>query len=165
MNWNGDTGCFLRADLDNGECAYPDYWKMKKTIGEGSVQIEQTLFNQNAVEYKRTISFLEDGIRQELNVKITKQNNIKDLYEQLPLLDYKNLKLEYMVNGKWQETPGKATKVRLNKSIVIALDRARPVSLGPASKQHYQKIQPLRLHLGGSFKAGDELSLSYTITK
>ena len=165
MNWNGDTGCFLRADLQNGECAYPDYWSTKEAFDGKAITIEQKLFNQDCVSFKRRMSFLEEGIRQELEINVTNENKIKDMYEQLPLLAYKELKLEYMVNGKWQNEPGKATKVRLNQTIVISMDRELPVSLGPVSFKFNQKIQPLRLHLGDSFKAGDVVKLSYTITK
>ena len=165
MNWNGNTGCFLRADLNNGECAYPDYWSTKEAFDGKAITLEQKLFNQDCVAFKRSLSFMEDGIRQELEISISKENNIKDLYEQLPLLDYNGLKLEYMVNGKWQDKPGKASKVRLNQAVVISLDRALPVSLGPATINFNQKIQPLRLHLGNDFKPGDTIKLSYTITK
>ena len=165
MNWNGDTGCFLRADLRNGECAYPDYWSTKQAFDGKVITVEQKLFNQDCVSFKRSMSFLEDGIRQELEVNISKENSIKDMYEQLPLLAYKELKLEYYVNGKWQNEPGKATKVRLNQAIVITLDRELPVSLGPASFKFNQRIQPLRLHLGSDFKVGDAVRLSYTISK
>jgi hypothetical protein len=165
MNWNGDTGCFLRADLQNGECAYPDYWSTKEAFDGKTISIEQKLFNQDCVSFKRSMSFLEDGIRQELEISIAKENSIKDLYEQLPLLADKDLKLEYFVNGKGQNEPGKANKVRLNQAVVISLDKELPVSLGPASFKFNQKIQPLRLHLGSGFKAGDTVKLSYTITK
>ena len=165
MNWDGCTGHFLMAELANGQCAYPDYWKMKESFNGDEIRMQTSLFNQECIKLDRRISFLENGVRESLDISVDGECTAQDLFEQLPLLDYKGLKLEFLVNGNWQAEPGTTDKIRLNGKILVSLDRPLKVSLEPAVKKFEQKIQPLRLHLGNGFKAGDKLSLSYTITK
>ncbi len=165
MNWNGNTGYFLRADLENGECAYPDYWKYNKTIEEDCVNMNSQMFNLDGLKFTRKISFNEKGVEHALNINFEKDVNVKALYDQIPLLRHKDTKLEYFNGGAWKAEADRASKIRINGTIVISLDKERAISLGPLTNKFTQPVQPLRIHLSNSYAAGGSDNLVYTITK
>ena len=166
MNWNGDTAQMLRADLENGECAYPDYWKCSGKFVNGKLLFKCGMFHLNDVDFDRIIRFRENGIEQKLIVNFHRDIKVKELYEQIPfLMEGKTLKFEFRVNGKWQENPGVADEIRVNGSIFIRLSRPLACEFGPECRYQNQKMGVLRLHLGNSFQAGERAVLSYTITE
>lgn len=164
MNWNGSSANILRADFDNGECAYPDYWSFEKTISPDAIQMKSAMFNLDGLSFDRTLRFLEKGIKQELTVHAAKDIRVKDLYEQLPLLQSgKKPELQFLVNGKWQKEPGTTNKINVGNKIMITLNPAVPCSFGAESAYQGQVIKALRFHLPAEMKANGNASLSYTI--
>ena len=166
MNWSGDTAQSLRADLDNGECAYPDYWDFSGKFVNGKLLIKSGMFNLKDVAFDRIINFLDNGVSQKLIVNFRKDIRVKDLYEQIPfLMEGKTLKFEFLVNGKWQGEPGIANEIRINDSIFIRLSRPLLCDFGPECRYQNQKMGALRLHLGNEFKSGDRFLLTYSIER
>ena len=164
MNWNGSSANILRADFDNGECAYPDYWGFEKTISPDAVRMKSAMFNLDGLSFERTLRFLEKGIAQELTIHAAKEIHVKDFYEQLPLLQNgKKQELQFFVNGKWQTEPGTASRISVSDKIMITLHPAVPCSFGAESAYQGQVVKALRFHLPTEMKANESISLSYTI--
>ena len=68
MNWSGDTAQILRADLDNGECAYPDYWDFSGKFANGKLLIKSGMFNLKDFAFDRIITFLYNAFSMKLIV-------------------------------------------------------------------------------------------------
>lgn len=166
MNWSGDTLQMLRADLENGECAYPDYWNFSGKFENARLSAESGMFNLDGVDLERTVDFSAKGVSQKVTVNFRKDVKVKDLYEQIPfLMEGKNLKFEFLSNGMWRNEPGIADGIRINNTLFIRLSRPLLCDFGPECRYQNQKMGALRLHLGSEFKAGTNAAVAYTIAK
>jgi hypothetical protein len=168
MNWNGDTHQMLRADLEDGRCAFPDYWSLKSSFNDNTLDMSAEMFQLPGATFKRRIVFGENEIRQDISLSFATSASVKDLYEQIPFLMNKDgLGVAFRVKGEWQQAPGTADAVRFSnaggKGYVVELDQARPCRLGPETTYGSQKMGALRISLGKRIEAGQSLNLSFKL--
>ncbi|MDD4097401.1 MAG: hypothetical protein PHC30_01395 [Lentisphaeria bacterium] len=164
-NWNAFTGQFLRGELPDGRCAYPDYWEHQNERTEERLRLQSKLFQAEACRFTRDLSLLPDGLRQTLIVDFDEDCAFTALYDQLPiLLKGDEPAIEFQVDGVWQRTPGRCQAVRVNNLVTITFAQPQTCSLGPETELYGQRLACLQIHLGAAFKAGDTVSLAYDIT-
>ena len=165
QNWNAYTGQFLRGELPDGRCAYPDYWEHASESTEQHLRLQSKLFQAETCRFARELSPLPNGLRQHLTVTFDDDNRFTALYEQLPiLLKGEDPTIEFLVDGAWQKTPGRCQAVRVDNLVTIAFTQPQTCSLGPETTLYEQRLACLLIHLGTSFQAGDTVSLVYDIT-
>ena len=154
-------GVFLRR-------RFPDYWTFHHRFDPetGSLSLSNHLFNQPA-EVLRSVQFGEEEIVQKVEVRSSGAWSCRGLYEQIPLLEKKNMSMEYLVDGIWRKEPGTVSAIRIlndrGAGFLIALKTPCPVVLAPEQEKNAQKLLPLRFMLGKAFRPGGNLSLEYTI--
>ncbi len=165
MNWDGNSGQFLRGDLPDGKIAFPDYWDFSAGFQGNILSAKGTLFQAEKVKWERITEFLDPGIRQKITVDIPSGVSFTDLYEQIPFLKNKpSFQMEFLVDGKYTSAPGIASAVRFGKNVVLKLDSPRLCSLGPSRTLYGQEIASLRIHFGKPLKPDAKLHMEYTIT-
>ncbi len=165
QNWNAYTGQFLRAELPDGGCAYPDYWEHVSEHAEQRLRQQGKLIHAETCRFTRDLSLLPNGLRQRLTVTFDDDNQFTALYEQLPiLLKGDQPTIDFLVDGAWQKTPGKCQAVRVNNLVTVAFTQPQTCSLGPETALYNQRLACLLVHLGSVFKTGDTVSITYDIT-
>lgn len=166
--WNSATYAMTVAELEDGTVSFPDYWTFHHRFDPetGSLSLSNHLFNQPA-EVLRSVQFGEEEIVQKVEVRSSGAWSCRGLYEQIPLLEKKNMSMEYLVDGIWRKEPGTVSAIRIlndrGAGFLIALKTPCPVVLAPEQEKNAQKLLPLRFMLGKAFRPGGNLSLEYTI--
>ncbi len=157
MNWSGDTGNFVRADLVDGNCAYSDYMSLKRSFKDEKLTLENELFQCPAITVKREVTFGDYELVQNLTLSIGDNVEVKDLYEQIPFLrNKKDLKITFEPN----ENEAKSVAFTGNgKTLKLTFDRPVKCSFGPETKFNNQMIGALRIHFGNKFTKGENISL------
>ena len=167
-SWNSYTYAMTIADLSDHLVSFPDYWTFqhKFDAGNNTLVLSNKMFDLPA-EVTRTIHFGKKEIHQKLLIRSTAPWKCRGFYEQLPLVDKKDMRLEYLVNEKWSQTPGIVSAVRVTNGkgagFLITLKKASAVVLGKEQEKREQKLLPLRFVLGNSFAAGQNILFEYTI--
>jgi hypothetical protein len=166
MNWNGDTGHFLRADLPDGKVAYPDYWSLKTHFENETLTLNQEMFQLPGVKLNREIKFDQTSVHVAIRCSFKRDIKINSLYEQIPFLkNKKGLIIEFLRKGMWTRKPGIASAIRFNKQIEIKLDRPVYCEFGPDSKYRKQKMGSLRLLLGSEFAKDSAIHFGYQVSR
>ena len=167
-SWNSNTYAMTIADLSDQLVSFPDYWTFRHRFDakNKTLVLFSRMFDLPA-EVTRTIHFGKKEITQKITIRNTEAWKCRGFYEQLPLLEKKGMKLEYLVNGKWGKTPGIVSSVRVTNEngagFLITLKKPCSVVLGNEQEKREQKLLPLRFVLGSSFDAGQNILFEYTI--
>ena len=167
-SWNSNTYAMTIADLSDHLVSFPDYWTFQHRFDarNKTLVLSCRMFDLPA-DVTRTIHFGEKEIRQTIMIRNTAAWKCRGFHEQLPLLEKKGMKLEYLVNGKWGKTPGIVSAVRVTNGtgagFLITLKKPCSVVLGNEQEKREQKLLPLRFVLGSSFDAGQNILFEYTI--
>ena len=167
-SWNSNTYAMTVAELEDGSVSFPDYWTFRHSFDRktGVLSLSNRMFDLPA-DVSRKIHFREGEIEMELEVRNTGAWRSRGFWEQIPLLEKRGMRMEYLVDGVWQVKSGIVSAVRVlnarGAGFLISLNAPCPAAVGAKQEKNGQTLLPLRFRLGNSFDAGQNVPLKYTI--
>ena len=170
-NWNIYTSQTVRAELHDGSVSWPAYWTLNHEYDaeERHITMRQKMLNL-PVHVTRDLRFGKNGVRQQVALRVDDDGSppVKTLYEQLPFLAKKDLRMRFRSRGKWHnDMPATCDGLWLGNDngagVLIAFDAGYPlVKSVPSHCGH--NMTGFGVKLADSLQAGETLKVSYRIT-
>ncbi|MDH7568883.1 MAG: hypothetical protein QHJ73_04795, partial [Armatimonadota bacterium] len=167
MNWNVYTASVVRADLRRGTVAWPDYWTSRCHYEPDAhrLTLEHQLWDL-PVEVRRTYTFAEDAVRQQVRMAFRGDIAATRVVEQVPYLKKPGTVVRFRhAAGRSGLEAGVADAFWVGRAegpgILFQFEKPRPTRLGVTSRNHNFDIGLVEVELGRRFRKGDTVAVAY----